>query len=38
MTIIREHNFTLATARHVFLHPSRGVIFTADALPLAEAE
>lgn len=38
MTIVREHNFTLATARHVFLHPSRGVIFTADALPLAEAE
>ena len=38
MTIVREHNFTLATARHVFLHSSRGVIFTADALPLAEAE
>lgn len=34
----REHYLSVAVARHVFTHPSRGVVFVRDAIRLADAD
>lgn len=33
----RQHHLSIATAKHAFLHPARGVIFCSDPMPAGEA-
>lgn len=38
MTMTREHFLSVAIAKYAFLHPIKGVVYTADPLPLDEAK
>lgn len=38
ITSIREHHFYVATAKHLFLHTEKGIVFVSDPIRLEDAE